>query len=64
MSAKTNSARQFRELWASLSREDSKLQSPPWHKQALEDTAARYQAGQEQPIDWADAKRVLRKRAE
>jgi len=52
------------ELWASLSREEGRLESPPWHEQALKETVARYEAGQEQPIDWADAKRQLRKRAE
>ena len=52
------------ELWASLSREEDRLESPPWHEQTLGETLARYEAGQEQPIDWADAKRHLRKRAE
>jgi hypothetical protein len=52
------------ELWASLSREEGRLESPPWHERALKETVARYEAGQEQPIDWADAKRQLHKRAE
>jgi len=52
------------ELWESLSREESRLESPPWHREALRETAARQEAGQEQPIDWAAAKRELRKRAE
>ena len=56
--------RTMEELWASLSREESRLESPAWHEQALKETAARYEAGQEQPIDWADAKRQLRKRGE
>jgi hypothetical protein len=49
---------------APLSREESRLEPPPWHQEALEETIARYEAGQEQPVDWADAKRQLRKRAE
>ena len=56
--------RTMEELWASLSREETRLRSPPWHETELKETAARYEAGQEQPIDWADAKRQLRKRAE
>ena len=52
------------ELWKSLSQDESQLESPPWHKEALQETAARHAAGQEQPIDWATAKRDLRKRAE
>jgi hypothetical protein len=35
-----------------------------WHEEALKETVARCATGQEQPIDWADAKRQLRKRAE
>ncbi len=56
--------RAMEELWESLSREESRLDSPPWHEAALQETAARYQAGQEQPLDWATAKRELRKRSE
>jgi hypothetical protein len=56
--------RTMEELWESLSREESRLESPPWHKEALRETAARHEAGQERPIDWAAAKRELRKRAE
>jgi Putative addiction module component len=56
--------RTVEELWASLTQNESRLDSPPWHRDALEETAARYEAGQEQPVDWAAAKRELRKRAE
>ena len=56
--------RVMEELWESLSREEARLESPPWHKEALRETAARREAGQEQPIDWAAAKRELRKRSE
>jgi hypothetical protein len=54
----------MQELWESLGREEARLESPPWHKKALEETATRYDAGEEQPIDWDAAKRELRKRAE
>ena len=56
--------RTMEELWVSLRCEETRLESPPWHQEALKETVARYDAGQEQPIDWADAKRQLRKRAE
>jgi hypothetical protein len=52
------------ELWKSLSREGARLDSPPWHEEALRETAARHDAGKEQPVDWEAAKRGLRKRAE
>lgn len=51
-------------FWHISEIEESRLDSPPWHEVALQETAARYEAGQEQPLDWAAAKRELRKRAE
>jgi len=48
----------------SLSREQARLESPPWHNEALRETVARHHGGQEQPIDWDAAKRELHKRAE
>jgi len=57
--------RAMEELWESLTQDgDSDYESPPWHENALRETAERYEAGQEQPIDWAAAKSELRKRAE
>jgi Putative addiction module component len=56
--------RAMEELWNSLSREEARLESPPWHEEALRETAARHDAGKEQPVDWEAAKRELRKRAE
>ena len=50
--------------WEWLSQEQVRLESPPWHKEALRETGARYHANKEQPIDWDTAKRELRKRAE
>jgi hypothetical protein len=55
--------RAMEDLWQSLSREDARLESPPWHKEALRRTVARHDAGMEQPIEWDAAKRKLRKRA-
>jgi hypothetical protein len=56
--------RTMEELWASLAQDESRLESPSWHRDALEETAARYEAGQEKPVEWAAAKLELRKRAE
>jgi hypothetical protein len=46
------------------SQPEAQLGSPPWHEEALRETAARHDAGKETPIDWDVAKRELRKRAE
>ena len=56
--------RGMEELWVSLSQEEGRLESPPWHEEALRETAARHDAGEEQPIVWDAAKRELRNRAE
>lgn len=50
------------ELWESLSGEGTRLESPAWHGDALRETGQRYDAGQEQPVDWAIAKQELRER--
>ena len=54
--------RTMEELWESLSRESSRLESPVWHGDALRETEQRYEAGQEQPVDWIAAKQELRER--
>lgn len=56
--------RTMEELWESLNQDETRLESPSWHEDELRKTVARYEAGQEPPIDWSDAKRELRKRAE
>jgi hypothetical protein len=56
--------RAMEELWKSLSQEEARLESPPWHEEALRETATRHDGGKEQPLDWESAKRELRKRAE
>jgi hypothetical protein len=44
--------RAIEELWESVSREEARLESPPWYQDALRETGARRDAGKEQPIDW------------
>jgi Putative addiction module component len=56
--------RAMEELWESLSELKDSFPSPSWHEDRLRETAKRYEAGQEQPIDWEAAKDELRKRAE
>ncbi|MCF6283675.1 MAG: addiction module protein [Candidatus Hydrogenedentes bacterium] len=51
-------------LWADLSRTGDNVESPPWHKDVLEETNARFDAGKERVLDWDDAKKKLRKRVE
>jgi hypothetical protein len=46
-------------LWESLCLDDQALPSPDWHAVILRETEARHEAGQEPPMDWADAKQEL-----
>jgi phosphoribosylanthranilate isomerase len=51
-------------IWVDLSDEEEQLESPDWHKKALEETELRLSSGQEKIVDWQDAKEDLRKRFE
>jgi len=51
-------------IWVDLSDEEEQLESPDWHKKALEETELRLRSGQEKIVDWQDAKEDLRKRFE
>ncbi|HEY0684897.1 MAG TPA: addiction module protein [Steroidobacter sp.] len=54
--------RAMEELWESLSKEASRLESPAWHGDALRETEQRYEDGHEAPVDWSIAKQELRER--
>jgi hypothetical protein len=49
-------------LWTDLSLVEEELDSPRWHEDALRETEARVAAGEEQQVDWDEAKRLLRRR--
>jgi hypothetical protein len=51
-------------IWEDLSKEDGQVESPDWHHEALQTTNARFLSGQENSVDWQEAKRDLRKRFE
>ena len=49
-------------IWEDLSRNESEVAAPTWHKNALKQTEQRVSEGLEQPVDWKDAKEQLRNR--
>ncbi|HSV99419.1 MAG TPA: addiction module protein [Sedimentisphaerales bacterium] len=51
-------------IWEDLSRDAEQVDSPDWHREALEETGHRLGAGRESLVDWQDAKKKLRKRFE
>jgi hypothetical protein len=51
-------------IWEDLSKEAEQVESPDWHREALDETEGRLRAGQESVVDWPEAKKELRKRFE
>ncbi len=51
-------------IWEDLSTEEEQMESPDWHKEALQETERRLGSGQEKLMDWQAAKKALRKRFE
>jgi hypothetical protein len=49
-------------IWEDLSGEEEQMESPDWHRKALKETERRLNAGEEEIIEWQDAKKELRKR--
>ena len=53
--------RALEELWDAITHEGDRYESPAWHEEELKETQERHQVGAEESMDWADAKRELRK---
>ena len=52
------------ELWDDLTADEAALDSPAWHEAELQKTEAEFVAGRIEAIDWAEAKRRLRDKAQ
>ncbi len=50
-------------LWADLSRDETKLESPDWHGAILEDREKALRAGKVTVSDWEQAKKRIKKKA-
>ncbi len=48
------------DLWADLSRDESKVKSPGWHEAALKETEQAVKSGKVKFTDWEVAKKQLR----
>jgi len=49
-------------LWAELTRDETNLESPAWHKTILEDREKALRAGKVTASDWEQAKKRIRKK--
>ncbi|MBK1826606.1 addiction module protein [Haloferula rosea] len=57
---KVEKLRLMEALWSDLTSIGDGFESPSWHEAALHETEGRYKSGEEQRVDWAEAKRRLR----
>ena len=49
-------------LWADLTRDEEKLESPAWHRTILEDREKALRAGKVTVSDWEQAKKRIKKK--
>ena len=47
-------------IWDDLCRSSDNFKSPAWHREILEETKKRVVSGQEEMMDWEEAKESLR----
>jgi hypothetical protein len=50
-------------LWEDLAADETSVESPAWHWEELKKTGERLRKGEEEVLDWKDAKEELRARA-
>jgi Putative addiction module component len=50
-------------LWADLSRNEDRFESPAWHEQALREAERAVKNGKAQFSDWEEAKKRIRRKA-
>ena len=51
-------------LWGDLAADEASFASPAWHGDELRKTEAEFAAGRSKILDWAEARKKLRKRFE
>jgi len=50
-------------LWADLSKDDDRFESPAWHAQALREAERAMKSGKAKFSDWDEAKKRIRRKA-
>ena len=55
--------RAMEELWADLSQDEGRFESPAWHEQALREAERAVKAGKARFSDWEEAKKRIRRKA-
>jgi len=49
-------------LWADLTQDEKKLESPPWHETVLKDREEAFSAGKVPVSDWEQVKKRIKKK--
>jgi hypothetical protein len=60
MNRKQKESYVVKRIWEDLSKEENQIESPDWHHKALRETEARLKAGQEEILDWKEAREKLK----
>jgi len=60
---RSDKLRAMEALWADLSSDDAKVDSPAWHADVLKETERLVRAGKAKFMDWDEAKALLRRKA-
>mgnify|MGYP001572078941 CR=1 FL=1 len=61
--SRADKLRAMEALWADLTQDETQLDSPAWHAEALRETERLVQKGKAKFSDWEEAKRRIRRKA-
>jgi hypothetical protein len=60
--SRSDKLRAMEAIWADLSGDDAKVDSPAWHADALKETERLVKSGKAKFMDWDEAKVLLRRK--
>ena len=61
--SRTDKLRAMEALWADLSKDEARFESPAWHEDALKEAKQAFKSGKAKFGDWEQAKKWLRRKA-
>ena len=61
--SRADKLRTMEALWAGLAKDETRMDSPAWHAEALRETESLVRQGKAKFSDWQEAKRRIRRKA-
>ena len=61
--SRADKLRTMEALWADLAKDETRMDSPTWHAEALRETESLVRQGKVKFSDWQEAKRRIRRKA-